>query len=124
LAMTSDHLVKIWDVSTRTLLQSLAGHSRPVRAIAFSPDGRTLATSGDDHVIKLWDLSTKGLLLSMRVEVATIRELYFRRDSHELLSIGHAADGQREVHVWRGQDIISDVRPKVAESIATKGKGN
>jgi WD40 repeat protein len=33
-------------------------HRGPARAVAFAPDGKTLATSGDDALIRLWDLRT------------------------------------------------------------------
>lgn len=39
-----------------SLIQTLAGHS-PVRAVAFSPDGKQIA-SGLDSTIKLWDATT------------------------------------------------------------------
>jgi WD40 repeat protein len=29
-----------------------------LRAVVFSPDGRTLATAGDDHAILLWEVAT------------------------------------------------------------------
>jgi len=35
----------------------LRGHSNYVRSVAFSPDGKTLVTSGGDHTIVLWDVS-------------------------------------------------------------------
>lgn len=38
------------------------GHSRPIRCLAFSPEGRLLATSGYDDVIRLWDVETGRML--------------------------------------------------------------
>ncbi|MDB9316657.1 trypsin-like peptidase domain-containing protein [Nodularia spumigena] len=42
-----------------TLLATLTGHSKGVYSVAFSPDGRTLASGGDYRVIKLWNLQTQ-----------------------------------------------------------------
>ena len=43
-----------FDVAERKLLATLEGHSNWVYAVAFSPDGKTLA-SGSDNTLKLWD---------------------------------------------------------------------
>jgi WD40 repeat protein len=35
-------------------IRVLKGHTAPVRSVAFSPDGQTLATGSGDSTIKLW----------------------------------------------------------------------
>ena len=40
-------------------IASLTGHSAGVRGLAFSPDGKTLASGAGDHTIRLWDVAEK-----------------------------------------------------------------
>lgn len=55
----SGQAVGLWDVSTGTLVRTLAGHSDKVTCVSFSPDEKTLATASMDKTVKLWD-STSG----------------------------------------------------------------
>ncbi|MFF3445046.1 WD40 repeat domain-containing serine/threonine protein kinase [Streptosporangium sp. NPDC002721] len=55
-----DHTVILWDVATRQPVgDPLTGHTDWVRSVAFSPDGRTLATASADKTVILWDVATR-----------------------------------------------------------------
>jgi WD40 repeat protein len=60
LAWTSrdEPVVRLWDLKSAGLEQSIDGNARGTLAVAFAPDGRTLATAGNDGVVRLWSVST------------------------------------------------------------------
>jgi len=59
---SADVTIKLWDVATGTLLQTLVGHTTAVASLAFSPDGTTLASGtmeeGDQAGVRLWTISS------------------------------------------------------------------
>jgi len=57
LAMGVGSSLQIWDVTSGTLLASLDGHAGQITALAFSADGKYLATAGNDNQLFLWQVS-------------------------------------------------------------------
>ncbi|MFD8390905.1 helix-turn-helix domain-containing protein [Streptomyces sp. NPDC059680] len=80
------------DTQNMALSSVLSGHSQAVYAVAFSPDGRTLATGAGDDTIRLWSLAdpTHPVPLGRPLTGHTgwVYWLQFSPDGHTLASAG------------------------------------
>ena len=52
---TAHDVVTVWEVSTGKLLAALPGHTRFPEGVAFSPDGKSIASVSVDGTLKVWD---------------------------------------------------------------------
>jgi WD40 repeat protein len=50
----------VWQIPSKEL-QTFIGHTSDVKSVAFSPDGKMIATGSSDNTIKLWNLQGKQL---------------------------------------------------------------
>ncbi|RVD84933.1 uncharacterized protein DFL_003269 [Arthrobotrys flagrans] len=55
----------LWDTATGALLQTLEGYKDWVNSVAFSPDGKLLASASVGEAVKLWDTATGALLQTL-----------------------------------------------------------
>jgi WD40 repeat protein len=65
---------------------AMKGHSDVIDAIAWSPDGKTVATGGRDHVIHLWDAQTGAERACLRGHGTWVGALCFSPDGARLLA--------------------------------------
>ncbi|HSK64987.1 MAG TPA: WD40 repeat domain-containing protein, partial [Pyrinomonadaceae bacterium] len=80
--------VQIWDVASGREIGALKGHGRAVGKVAFSGDGKLLATGGTDNTIKIWDFAAKRELITLTGHTANIESLDFSPDGRLLASAG------------------------------------
>lgn len=76
--------------------QTLTGHSGGIFSLAFSPDGRTLASAGVDRTIKIWTPSSGTCLKTLSGHSSIINTVVFSPDGRTLAS----ASQDHNIRVW------------------------
>jgi WD40 repeat protein/uncharacterized caspase-like protein len=83
---STDKTVKLWDVGRGNLIRSFKGHSIGRVSVAFSPNGKWLASGSDDKTLNLWDVSSGRLIRSFRGHSDSVNSVAFSPDGKTLAS--------------------------------------
>jgi RNA polymerase sigma factor (sigma-70 family) len=89
-------LVRIWDVETGKILVEISADQNKVRSVAFSPDGKVLATGGQDHDVRLWDVASGKQLAVLKGHTGPVVVIVIAKDGTTIIT----ASGDRTVRIW------------------------
>jgi WD40 repeat protein/tRNA A-37 threonylcarbamoyl transferase component Bud32 len=101
MALPRGNEVMLWETVSGQELAVLSGHSAPIRAVAFAPDGKSLATGGDDKIITIWQIERPTVSAQRRTtfaaSAASVTSLLFSSDGKTLAS--RCTDNT--IHIWQ-----------------------
>jgi WD40 repeat protein len=105
--------IRIWDVRTGGQLRLIACQSRPSSfSVAFSPDGRLLATAGDGTA-SLWNVATGRELRRVDGQANRLSHVAFSPDGRTLVATGNDDD----IRFWDLDSlIVEQVEPQTDDA--------
>jgi WD40 repeat protein len=75
--------VKVWSVSSRKEVASLAGHTDAVFSVAFSPDGQYTVSGSCDELVKVWSVSARKEVASLAGHTSDVGSVAFSPDGQK-----------------------------------------
>ena len=91
--------VLIWNIHERKVAYRLKDHTASALCVAFSPDGKLLASGSQDTMVKLWDIESR-LLLGTREHGGPVTSVAFSSDGKTLAS----GSEDNTIKLW---DVVS-----------------
>ena len=98
-----DYFAGLFDAETLQPDGALLLHPAVVTDLAFSPDGKVLATASKDGFVRLWDLATRQELQALGSETGPARgidDIRFSHDGSYLVGVRDVAGRESELIFW------------------------
>ena len=93
---SDDNIIRVWELESGKLIQTLNGHDSLVSDIDFSPDGTLLVSSSYDESLKVWEWARGLSLCTLEGHAGFVYSVAFTDSGNTLVSGGY--DGT--VRTW------------------------
>lgn len=81
-------MVRLWDLATMNEQAVLKGHRGAVYGMAFSSDGRILASGSGDETVKLWNVEARTERMTLYGHTSGVTAVVFAPGDQVLASAG------------------------------------
>jgi WD40 repeat protein len=97
--------VRIWDLAGAAEKRTLSGHGGGVSGLAFSPDGKLLASTCKDRTVRLWDPATGRTVRVLRGFSGPPQGVAFSADGCFLATTEYTGGGVKVWEVQSGREL-------------------
>ena len=103
--------MQVWEAASGERLLTYRGHAGVVCALAWSPDGRWLASAGGapDKTVQVWEAASGERLLTYRGHQRSVHGVAWSPDGRSIVSVG-LGTGENDARRWEvstGEDWLS-----------------
>jgi GTPase SAR1 family protein/sugar lactone lactonase YvrE len=101
LASIKNPVILLWNPQTNEVQASLKGHTDQVNCVAWSPDGKTMASGSRDGTVRLWEAESAQQIIVLESHASSITSVSFSCDGQFFAS----KSIDKTVRIWSSQTL-------------------